>query len=42
MKVEMLFGGSTRFTILETLAEAKKSITAHQIALTRGLDPAAT
>lgn len=42
MKVEMLFGGSTRFTILETLAEAKKSITAHQIAITRGLDPAAT
>lgn len=42
MKVEMLFGGSTRFTILEALSEAKQSITAHQIAITRGLDPAAT
>jgi Fe2+ or Zn2+ uptake regulation protein len=42
MKVETLFGGSTRYTILETLAGAKKPITAYQIAMTRGLDPAAT
>lgn len=42
MKVEMLFGGNTRFTILEALAEAKRPITAYQIAITRGLDPAAT
>ena|SRR2546422_8490919 len=42
MKVEMLFGGNTRFAILEALAEAKQPITAYQIAITRGLDPAAT
>jgi len=42
MKVEMLFGGNTRFAILEALAEATQPITAYQIAITRGLDPAAT
>lgn len=42
MKVEMLFGGKTRFAILEALADAKQPITAYQIAMTRGLDPAAT
>lgn len=42
MKVEMLFGGSTRYAILEALAEAKQPVTAYQIAITRGLDPAAT
>lgn len=42
MKVEMLFGGSTRYAILGALAETKQPITAYQIAITRGLDPAAT
>lgn len=38
----MLLGGKTRFAILEALAEAKKPVTAYQIAMTKGLDPAAT
>ena len=38
----MLFGGNTRFAILEALAEAKRPITAYQIAITKGLDPSAT
>lgn len=42
MKIEMLFGGSTRYAILEALAEAKQPITSYQIAITKGLDPAAT
>ncbi|MGI0007235.1 MAG: hypothetical protein ACREAR_04480 [Nitrosotalea sp.] len=42
MKIEMLFGGTTRFAVLETLTEAKVPITAYQIAITQGLDPAAT
>ena len=42
MKVEMLFGGGTRYAILEALAEARQPITAYQIAITKGLDPAAT
>jgi ribosomal protein S25 len=42
MKVEMLFGGKTRFSTIEALAEARQPITAYQIAMTKGLDPAAT
>ncbi|HEX2013904.1 MAG TPA: helix-turn-helix domain-containing protein [Nitrososphaera sp.] len=42
MDAEVLFGGKTRFVILEALAEAKKPMTAYQIAMTKGLDPAAT
>jgi Fe2+ or Zn2+ uptake regulation protein len=42
MKIDVLLGGKTRFTILEALAEVKKPVTAYQIAVTRGLDPAAT
>ena len=42
MKIEMLFGGSTRFAVLEALVNAKQPITAYQIAITRGLDPSAT
>ncbi|MEM3008377.1 MAG: hypothetical protein QXW37_08630 [Candidatus Nitrosotenuis sp.] len=42
MKVEMLFGGTTRFATLEALVEARQPITAYQIAMTKGIDPAAT
>jgi hypothetical protein len=42
MKIEMLFGGITRFATLEALSETESPITAHQIAITKGLDPAAT
>jgi Fe2+ or Zn2+ uptake regulation protein len=42
MKIEMLFGGITRFATLEALSETKSPITAYQIAITKGLDPAAT
>lgn len=42
MKVETLFGGTTRFAVIEALAEARQPITAYQIAMTKGLDPAAT
>lgn len=42
MRIEMLLGGNTRFAILETLATARQPITAYQIAITKGLDPAAT
>jgi len=42
MKPDVLFGGRTRFAVLEALAEAKRPVTAHQIAMARGLDPAAT
>lgn len=42
MKVETLFGGTTRFAAIEALAEARQPITAYQIAMTKGLDPAAT
>lgn len=42
MKVEMLLGGITRFATIEALANAVKPVTAHHIALTKGLDPAAT
>lgn len=41
-KVEMLLGGKTRFGVLEALAEAKQPVTAYQIAISKGLDPAAT
>ncbi|MEX0765014.1 MAG: helix-turn-helix domain-containing protein [Nitrosopumilaceae archaeon] len=42
MKVEMLFGGKTRFAILEALTDARQPLTAYQVAMARGLDPAAT
>jgi hypothetical protein len=42
MKLEMLFGGSTRFAVLESLTNATDSTTAYQIAITKGLDPSAT
>ncbi len=42
MNAEVLLGGKTRFAILEALTEAKWSVTAYQIAMTKGLDPAAT
>ncbi len=42
MKVEMLFGGVTRFATIEALADASQPITAYQIAMTKGLDPAVT
>ena len=38
----MLFGGNTRFAVLEALVSASDTITAHQIAITKGLDPSAT
>lgn len=38
----MLLGGTTRFATIEALAEAMQPITAYQIAMTKGLDPAAT
>lgn len=38
----MLFGGTTRFATIEALAEARQPITAYRIAMTKGLDPAAT
>ena len=40
--MEILFGGMTRFATIEALAEARKPITAYQVAMTKGLDPAAT
>jgi hypothetical protein len=42
MKLETLFGGKTRFAVLETLANTIDGTTAYQIAITKGLDPAAT
>jgi hypothetical protein len=42
MKVEMLFGGMTRFATIEALADTRQPITAYQIAIAKGLDPAAT
>lgn len=42
MKVEMLLGGRIRFAVLEALAETKQPITAYQISMMKGLDPAAT
>jgi hypothetical protein len=42
MKVEMLFGGKTRFATIEALVETRQPMTAYQIAITKGLDPAAT
>ena len=42
MKIEELFGGRTRFAVLEALAKAKQPMTAYQIAITNGLDSAAT
>ncbi|MEO9307243.1 MAG: hypothetical protein ABI342_02895 [Nitrososphaera sp.] len=42
MKIEMLFGGMTRFSTLEALMETRQPITAYQIATIKGLDPAAT
>jgi hypothetical protein len=43
VKAEMLLGGKTRFAVLEALAEAKRQpVTAYQIAMSKGLDPAAT
>lgn len=42
MKIEELFGGRTRFAVLEALAEANQPMTAYQIAISNGLDSAAT
>lgn len=42
MKIEILFGGTARFATIEALADARQPITAYQIAMTKGLDPAAT
>ncbi|MDE1725488.1 MAG: hypothetical protein KGH76_06295 [Thaumarchaeota archaeon] len=42
MKIETLFGGATRFATIEALAETRQPITAYQIAMRKGLDPAAT
>lgn len=42
MKVEMMLGGMTRFATIEALADAEQPITAYQIAMAKGLDPAAT
>ena len=42
MKVEMLFGGKTRLAVLEALSGASTPLTAYSIALSKGLDPAAT
>jgi hypothetical protein len=42
MKAEALFGGRTRFTVLGALAGARRPLTAYQIAVAGGLDPAAT
>ena len=39
---EVLLGGKTRFAVLEALADARQPITAYQIAIVKGLDPAAT
>ena len=42
LNAEVLFGGRTRYRVLEALAEAKRPITAYQIAISKGLDPSAT
>ena len=42
MGAEALLGGKTRFAIIEALAGAVRPVSAYQIALTKGLDPAAT
>jgi hypothetical protein len=42
MKIEVLLGGRTRFAVLEALSGANQPMTAYQIAVTEGLDPAAT
>ena len=42
MNAAALLGGKTRFITLEALAEAKQPMTAYQIAVNKGLDPAAT
>lgn len=42
MGPEVLLGGKTRFAIIEALAGARRPVSAYQIALTKGLDPAAT
>ncbi len=42
MNPEVMLGGKTRFAIIEALTEAKQPVTAYQIAVTKGLDPAAT
>lgn len=41
-KAEVLLGGKTRFGVLEALVEAEQPVTAYQIAISKGLDPAAT
>lgn len=41
-RLEEIFGGEIRFTILKALAEARQPATAYQIAISNGLDPAAT
>ena len=41
-KAEDLFGGRARFRVIEALAEANRGLTAYQIAIAKGLDPAAT
>ncbi|MEW6604576.1 MAG: winged helix-turn-helix domain-containing protein [Thermoproteota archaeon] len=42
MSIEALLGGRSRFAILEALAETGKPVTAYQIAMAKGLDPAST
>ncbi|HKU49566.1 MAG TPA: helix-turn-helix domain-containing protein [Nitrososphaera sp.] len=39
---ELLLGGRTRFRVIQALAEAKQPVTAYQVAITTGLDSAAT
>lgn len=41
MEAEALLGGKTRFAVLEALADARRPMTAYQIAVIKGLDPAA-
>lgn len=41
-KPEDLLGGRARFRVIEALAEANRGLTAYQIAIAEGLDPAAT
>jgi Fe2+ or Zn2+ uptake regulation protein len=41
-RIEDLLGGKTRFAVLKALAEARQPMTAYRIAMTKGLDPAAT
>jgi predicted transcriptional regulator len=42
MNAEVLLGGKTRFRVVDALVEVKQPMTAYQIAMSKGLDPAAT